>query len=84
MWVFFHFLQMCIFFNHISNVCYGFLSYLDQFVNTCFSIWKKAPKTIFFTKNVDFYIFELQKWELNENFSEIIKNFAPLKCSLLG
>ena len=42
-----------------------FLSHLDQFVNLI-----KMHGKIFFTKNVDFYIFEPQKCKMNENYPE--------------
>ena len=44
-----------------------------------FNLIKMRPK-IFFTKNVDFYIFESQKCKMNENYPETLLNFGPLKC----
>ena len=48
-----------------------------------FDLIKMHPK-IFFHKNVDFYIFESQKYKRNENYPETLLNFGPLKCSRLG
>ena len=36
---------------------------------------------LFFTGNVDFYIFEPQECKMNENYPKILINFAPLKNS---
>ena len=39
---------------------------------------------MFFTRNVDFYIFEPHKCKMNENYSKTLLAYGPLKCSRLG
>ena len=56
---------------------FGVLNNLDLFANTCTSIWYECTENYVSTKNVDFYILEPQKCKMNENCSEIHKNFAP-------
>ena len=44
----------------------------------------KCTQKYFFTKNVDFYIFEPQKCKIYENYPETLLIFGPLKCLWLG